>query len=113
MRYKSNIKVIQLIKSLAIGSIGLLVFIGAAYSLTSHADTITQDVIYLNSSGAKLNSANEALLQGLKGEKVYKCAPQIATVNKTGTAISLKSKKKQLTPEQAKEQIENIKSRVQ
>lgn len=80
------------------------------YGVAVHA--ATTEVVVLNSSKQVITNA-EALQLGIKGETVYKCTPQIASLNKTGTSIALHAKKKKLTKEEIETQIRELQKRAE
>lgn len=89
--------------------IGLAVF--CYFNITS-AHAAQSEVVVLNSSKQVITNS-EALQLGIKGEVVYKCTPQIASLNKTGTSIALHAKKKKLTKEEIEQQVKELEKRAE
>ncbi len=82
-----------------------------AYRVT-HADTLTANLpVYTKAPGQPMD-ATRAILDAASGEKVYKCELVEAKVSKSGTSVSLRKRKKQITAEEAAQKIEEIKKQV-
>lgn len=66
--------------------------------------------IVIDAESGKVISALEAIRSG---KDAYNCKLAHATVNKSGTGVTLKNDKKKITEEELKKQIEELKKRVE
>lgn len=86
-----------------------VIIIGLMYGQASSA--AHNQPVYTKAPGQPMD-ATRAILDAAAGEKVYKCELVEAKISKSGTSVSLRKRKKQITAEDAAQKIEEIKNQV-